>query len=81
MLGLLWPCNAKFFDLVHDLLFTLIQLAAHYLKKKQSSLDIALSMLVNANEIDGGAESVAPSTFVGQFARLLEQGDALSFQP
>ncbi|XP_010029555.2 trafficking protein particle complex subunit 11 [Eucalyptus grandis] len=57
------------------------QLAAHYLKKKRSSLDIALSMLVNANEIDGRAESVAPSTFVGQFSRLLEQGDGLSFQP
>lgn len=59
----------------------LIQLAAHYLKKKRSSLDIALSILVNANEIDGGAESVAPSTFVGQFAQLLEQGGVLSFQP
>uniref|UniRef100_A0A5B7A4W4 Putative trafficking protein particle complex subunit 11 n=1 Tax=Davidia involucrata TaxID=16924 RepID=A0A5B7A4W4_DAVIN len=57
------------------------QLAAHYLKEKRSSLELALSMSEAANEIDSMAESVIPSVYVGQFARLLEQGDAFAMQP
>lgn len=57
------------------------QLAAHYLKEKRSCLELALSMTETAGEIDGTAESVVPSVYVGQFARLLEQGDAFSMQP
>lgn len=57
------------------------QLAAHYLKEKRSCLELALSMTETAGEIDGTAESVVPSVYVGQFGRLLEQGDAFSMQP
>ncbi|KDP24923.1 hypothetical protein JCGZ_24301 [Jatropha curcas] len=56
------------------------QLAGHYLKEKRTSLELALSMSQAADEIDCSAESVAPSVYVGQFARLLEQGDALAMQ-
>ncbi|KAA8532099.1 hypothetical protein F0562_006759 [Nyssa sinensis] len=55
------------------------QLAAHYLKEKKSSLELALSM--SEAEIDGMAESVVPAVYVGQFARLLEQGNTFSMQP
>ncbi|GLT72909.1 hypothetical protein SLA2020_448040 [Shorea laevis] len=57
------------------------QLAAHYLKEKRSSLELALSMSEDANEMGNSAESVVPSAYVGQFARLLEQGDAFSMLP
>ncbi|KAL5550855.1 hypothetical protein UlMin_001031 [Ulmus minor] len=57
------------------------QLAAHYLKEKRSSLEIAVSMSETFNEIDSSAESVVPSTYVGQFARLIEQENALVMQP
>ncbi|KAK9284885.1 hypothetical protein L1049_024066 [Liquidambar formosana] len=57
------------------------QLAAHYLKEKRSCLELALSMSETANEIDVSAESVIPSVYVGQFARLLEQGDGFAMQP
>ncbi|OAY57698.1 trafficking protein particle complex subunit 11 isoform X2 [Manihot esculenta] len=57
------------------------QLAGHYLKEKRTSFELALSMLQNADEIDGSAESVTPAIYVGQFARLLEQGDAFVMQP
>lgn len=61
--------------------FVLKQLAGHYLKEKRTSFELALSMLQNADEIDGSAESVTPAIYVGQFARLLEQGDAFVMQP
>ncbi|KAJ1434079.1 Tetratricopeptide-like helical domain superfamily [Sesbania bispinosa] len=51
------------------------QLAAHYLSEKRSALELAISMSETSNEIDSGADSVVPSAYVGQFARLLEQGD------
>ncbi|KAF2291669.1 hypothetical protein GH714_028028 [Hevea brasiliensis] len=57
------------------------QLAGHYLKEKTKSFALSLSMLQNADEIDGSSESVTPSVYVGQFARLLEQGDAFAVQP
>ncbi|KAL5752309.1 hypothetical protein ACOSP7_022493 [Xanthoceras sorbifolium] len=53
------------------------QIAAHYLKEKRSSLELTLSMSETANDIDSTAESVVPSVFVGQFVRLLEQGNAV----
>lgn len=57
------------------------QLAAHYLKEKRSSLEIAVSMSESFNGTDSSADSVEPSTYVGQFARLIEEGDALITQP
>lgn len=57
------------------------QLAANYLKEKRGALELALSISENWNEIDSNEESVVPSNYVGQFARLLEQGDAIAMQP
>ncbi|KAI8541025.1 hypothetical protein RHMOL_Rhmol08G0030600 [Rhododendron molle] len=57
------------------------QLAAQYLKEKRSCLELTLSMSETATDIDSNAESVAPSVYVGQFARLLEQGDTYVMQP
>lgn len=57
------------------------QLAAHYMKEKRSCLELALTMSETVDVIDGNAESVIPSVYVGQFARLLEQGDGFSMQP
>ncbi|KAL6988014.1 hypothetical protein U1Q18_013760 [Sarracenia purpurea var. burkii] len=37
-------------------------------------------MSETANDVDGNAESVAPSVYVGQFARLLEKGDTYVMQ-
>lgn len=51
------------------------QLAAQYLSEKRSALELAVSMSETSNEIDSNAESVVPSAYVGQFARLLELGD------
>lgn len=57
------------------------QSAAQYLKEKRSALELALSISETFNESDdGNAESVVPSIYVGQFARLLEQGDDLAMQ-
>ncbi|KAH7514811.1 hypothetical protein FEM48_Zijuj11G0130200 [Ziziphus jujuba var. spinosa] len=56
-------------------------LAAHYLKEKRSSLEFAVSMSESLGEVDSSAESVVPSTYVGQFARLVEQGNAHVMQP
>lgn len=62
------------------LLFLRKQLASQYLKRKRSALEIALSMWEDSAEIDSSSLSVVPSVYVGQFARLLEQGDLLSMQ-
>ncbi|OMO77679.1 Tetratricopeptide-like helical [Corchorus olitorius] len=57
------------------------QSAAQYLKEKRSALEFAVSISESFNENDdGSAESVVPSIYVGQFARLLEQGDDLATQ-
>ncbi|XP_017969396.1 PREDICTED: trafficking protein particle complex subunit 11 [Theobroma cacao] len=57
------------------------QSAAQYLKEKRSALEFAVSISETFNENDdGSAESVVPSIYVGQFARLLEQGDDLAMQ-
>ncbi|GAU35518.1 hypothetical protein TSUD_155490 [Trifolium subterraneum] len=50
-------------------------LAAHYLSEKRSVLELAISMSETPNEVDSGADSVVPSAYVGQFGRLLEEGD------
>lgn len=57
------------------------QMAAHYLKEKRSSLEIAVSMSETIDESDSSADSVVPSVYVGQVARLLEQGNAFLMQP
>nr|DAD46481.1 TPA_asm: hypothetical protein HUJ06_016418 [Nelumbo nucifera] len=56
------------------------QLAAHYLREKKCCLELALSASEAVAEIESSADSVIPSVYVGQFARLLEQGDALVMQ-
>lgn len=61
-------------------LLYLKQLAAHYLKEKSSSLELALSMSETAGETDGNAESVIAAAYVGQFAKLLEHGDRFVMQ-
>lgn len=54
------------------------QLAAHYLKDKKSALELLLSMSETAQEIDSSSESITPSVYVGQFAQLLEKGEAFT---
>ncbi|KFK28257.1 hypothetical protein AALP_AA8G493200 [Arabis alpina] len=54
------------------------QLAAHYLKDKKSALELLFSMSETAQEIDSSSESITPSVYVGQFAQLLEKGEALT---
>lgn len=56
------------------------QFAANYLKEKRSCFEVSLSMTETGHEISGNDESVIPSAFVGQFARLLEESDELSVQ-
>ncbi|KAJ8643617.1 hypothetical protein MRB53_005365 [Persea americana] len=62
------------------------QLAAHYLREKRYFLDLALSASEisehhqGADAIQSSAESVIPSIYVGQFARLLDQSDTYSMQ-
>ncbi|XP_057541354.1 uncharacterized protein LOC130820120 [Amaranthus tricolor] len=58
------------------------QLASRYLMEKRSCLEIAISLWEVISENDGAAESVIPSSYVGQFARLLEQDhEELALQP
>lgn len=57
------------------------QLAAQYLSEKRSALELSVSMSEASNEIDSSAESVVPSVYVGQFARLLGQGDQVDMLP
>ncbi|EXC26259.1 hypothetical protein L484_022833 [Morus notabilis] len=57
------------------------QLAAQYLKEKRTSLEVAVSISETLNATDSSAESVVPSTYVGQFARLIEQGNEFVMQP
>ncbi|XP_027345351.1 trafficking protein particle complex subunit 11 [Abrus precatorius] len=57
------------------------QLAAHYLSEKRSALELAISMSETSNEMDNTADSVVPSAYVGQYARLLEQGDSVDMLP
>ncbi|KAE8726536.1 RNA-binding protein 24-like isoform X1 [Hibiscus syriacus] len=58
------------------------QSAAQYMKEKRSALELAVSNSETFNEYDdGSAESVVPSVYIGQFGRLLEQGDDSAIQP
>lgn len=58
------------------------QLASRYLMEKRSCLELALSMWEVFSEGNGSAESVIQSSYVGQFARLLEQGhEEVALQP
>ncbi|KAK7346263.1 hypothetical protein VNO80_20778 [Phaseolus coccineus] len=57
------------------------QLAAHYLSEKRSALELAISMSETSNENDSVVESVVPSVYMGQFARLLEEGDNVDMLP
>ncbi|KAJ6799926.1 trafficking protein particle complex subunit 11 [Iris pallida] len=54
------------------------ELSAHYLREKRNYLDFSLSTL---DTIGGNPESVIPSTYVGQFGRLFEQGDTVTMLP
>ncbi|KAL3828855.1 hypothetical protein ACJIZ3_017657 [Penstemon smallii] len=56
------------------------QLAASYLKEKKLCLEFALSMSENVGQIDGSAESVVASAYLGQFARLLEHDNTYVMQ-
>nr|GMC65948.1 trafficking protein particle complex subunit 11 isoform X1 [Ipomoea batatas] len=57
------------------------QLSAQYLKEKSLSFELALSMSEHSDEIDSSTESVTASTYIGQFGRLLENGETLTTQP
>ncbi|CAL9753822.1 unnamed protein product [Musa acuminata subsp. burmannicoides] len=59
------------------------QLAASYLREKRYCLDSSLSMTdsASANTLGKNPESVLPSVFVGQSARLFEQGDTIEVLP
>ncbi|MBA0579295.1 hypothetical protein E1A91_D07G201600v1 [Gossypium mustelinum] len=57
------------------------QSAAKYLKEKRSALELTVSNSETFSENDdGSAESVVPSVYIGQFARLIEQGDDSAMQ-
>uniref|UniRef100_A0A7N0TQY9 Trafficking protein particle complex subunit 11 domain-containing protein n=1 Tax=Kalanchoe fedtschenkoi TaxID=63787 RepID=A0A7N0TQY9_KALFE len=54
------------------------QLAASYLKEKRSCLELSLSMMETASELNSRDDSVIPSVYMGQFARLVEQDGGLA---
>jgi len=51
------------------------------MSEKRSALELAISMSETPNEVDSSADSVVPSAYVGQFARLLEEGDNVDMLP
>ncbi|KAK1361901.1 Trafficking protein particle complex subunit 11 [Heracleum sosnowskyi] len=57
------------------------QSAAQHLMEKRSCLEFGLSMLDSSNDVDGNVDSVVSSAYVGQFAQLLEHGDAFEMRP
>ncbi|XP_058073386.1 uncharacterized protein LOC131222361 isoform X1 [Magnolia sinica] len=63
------------------------QSAAKYLREKRDCLELALSASektkhpLGANSLESSPESVIPSVYVGQFARLLEQEDGFAMLP
>ncbi|KAF7809547.1 Trafficking protein particle complex subunit 11 [Senna tora] len=57
------------------------QLAAHNLSEKRSALELTVSMSETYDAVDSNAQSVVPSVYVGQFARLIEQGDNVDMLP
>ncbi|KAL5981593.1 hypothetical protein ACLOJK_015656 [Asimina triloba] len=63
------------------------KIAAKFLRQKRYYLELSLSQLESSKKLPGAnanessSESVIPSVYVGQFARLLEQEDGFSMQP
>ncbi|CAM8986690.1 unnamed protein product [Rhodiola kirilowii] len=57
------------------------QLAASYLKEKRSCLEFSFSMMETSDELNSSDDSVIPSVYMGQFARLLEQDGGLATHP
>ena len=51
------------------------------MKEKNTCLEFALSMSVDVGPIDGSAESVVASAYLGQYSRLLEHEDTFIMQP
>lgn len=56
------------------------QLAAQYLKEKKICVEIALSMPDAVADTNENSDSIVPSLYVGQFARLLDLGDTSVMQ-
>ncbi|XP_043713514.1 trafficking protein particle complex subunit 11-like isoform X2 [Telopea speciosissima] len=56
------------------------ELAAHYMREKKYCQEVALSASETSKRIGSSSESVIQSVFIGQFARLLEQGEAFAMQ-
>ncbi|XP_071712167.1 uncharacterized protein [Rutidosis leptorrhynchoides] len=56
------------------------QVAAQFLKEKMTCVEIALSMPDAIADIDDTSDSIVPSLYVGQFARLLDLGDTSVMQ-
>ncbi|KAJ4962840.1 hypothetical protein NE237_022779 [Protea cynaroides] len=52
------------------------ELAAHYMREKRHCQEVALSASESSKGIGSSSESVIQSIFVGQFTRLLKQGEA-----
>ncbi|XP_020110567.1 trafficking protein particle complex subunit 11 isoform X2 [Ananas comosus] len=57
------------------------QLAANYLREKRYSLDNLLSTSDLARKVAGVPESVIPALYLGQSARLFEEGDTVAVLP
>ncbi|KAJ0987119.1 hypothetical protein J5N97_005475 [Dioscorea zingiberensis] len=60
------------------------QLSAKYLRNKKLSLARSLSLIEcsdSAYKVEGCPDSVTPSNFVGQYARLVEEGDTVTVLP
>lgn len=72
--------SSYFLYLVYHLIFVK-QLAAHNLSEKRSALEVTISMSETCDGVDSNAQSVVPSVYVGQFTRLVEQGDNVDMLP
>ncbi|KAF5752467.1 trafficking protein particle complex subunit 11 [Tripterygium wilfordii] len=57
------------------------QLAAHYMKEKRLALELSITMSDFGDEADSSVDSVVPSVYIGQFARLLEHDNSIATQP
>jgi trafficking protein particle complex subunit 11 len=64
------------------LLFVVWQLAANYLREKRCCLEqSSLSEMDLPTKITEAPDSVIPSIYIGQSARLVEEGDAVTVLP
>ncbi|XP_062220107.1 uncharacterized protein LOC133919663 [Phragmites australis] len=57
------------------------QLAATYLREKRYAIECSSSTVNLTTGVNGIPESVMPSVYVGQYVRLLEQGDTVTVLP